>query len=289
MSTPDKPILFFQEFFEKNRFKKFVNDFFTDYSNPTFYVNKAEGYVEYIDDCYSEGEDSTIPRRRYINDYISLLILPQKIISINLIKDKIESIVNNGNSPDNYTNNVRNSLTKLKTYIVISQTQHKDLVLPILEKIEKTLSNPKPQKSQIDKQLLSVSPFFKPTINRTKLKKIYALARIYEILDIEITSEADFLNVFLSPNPALIENKIIFKSSNREGLFFVFNMKKYFDNLEPSTIARSGSFYSKPKKNTDPKVLSAASIYNLHSFIKNNRLNNKFLKIEEGFKNLEKE
>lgn len=289
MSTPDKPILFFQEFFEKSKFKKFVNDFFTDNTNPTFYANEVEGYVEYIDDCYSGGEDSTIPRRRYINDYISLLILPQKIISINLIKDKIESIINNGNSSDNYTNNVRNSLTKLRTSIVISQTQHKDLVLPILEKIEKTLSNPKPQKSLIDKQLLSVSPYFKPTINRTKLKKIYVLARVYEILDIEITSETDFLNVFLSPNPALIENKIIFKASNREGLFFVFYMKKYFANLRPSTIARSESFYPKPKKNKDPKPLSEASINNVDSFIKNNRLNNKFLKIEEGFKNLEKE
>jgi hypothetical protein len=288
MSTPDKPILFFQEFFEKNKFKKFFNDFFIDYNNPTFYANLDEDYIEYIKDFYNEGEDSTIPIKIYFKDFLSQQLLPQKIISINLIKDKIESIVNNGNSPDNYTNNVRDSLTKLKTSIVISQTQHKDLVLPILEKIEKTLSNPKPQKSLIDKQLSSGSPFFRPTINKTKLKKIYALARIYEILDIEITSETDFLNVFLSPNPALIENKIIFKSSNREGLFFVFYMEKYFDNLKPSTIARSESFYSKPKKNKAPKVLSESSINNVHSFINNNGSNIKFLKIEEGFKNLEK-
>ena len=287
MSTSDKPILFFQDFFEKNKFKKFVNDFFTDYNNPTFYANLEEGYIEFVKDFYNEGDDSTKPIRIYFKDYLFQQLLPQKLISINLIKDKIEAILNNGNSTNNYTNNVSDSITRLKTSIIVSQNQYKDLILPILEKIENTSINPKPQKITKDIQPLPFSKFFEPTINKIKLKKIFALARVLEILDAETTTEEDFTNVFLSSHPESETNKIIFKASNREGLFFVLYMKKYFSNLRPSTIARSRSFYPKPKKNMVLKPLSEASINNVDSFIKKNGLNNKFIKIQEVFKNLE--
>ena len=46
MSKSNNPILFFQNCFEKNHFSVLINNFFTNFVNPTFYANLEEGYVE---------------------------------------------------------------------------------------------------------------------------------------------------------------------------------------------------------------------------------------------------
>lgn len=289
MSTSNKPILFFQNFFEKNHFNQFVKDFFTDYDNPTFFANTEDGYIEYIDRIYLDGEDSNKFRKTYFKDYLLQTILLQKTISINLIKDKIEDIINIGNSPDNYILNTKSSLIKLKSHIIISQTQYKDLILSILDEIEANVKKLNFQTELIVASLPKTKPYFKPTINTLKLRKIYRLACQYDILDIEITNENDFITIFQSGNPSLIKNQIIFKADNRKSVFFIFCMAQYFENIIPSTIAKSKSFYSKSTPNKPSKLLSEATINNALSFLKNNDLKNKFSDMEESLKHLEKQ
>lgn len=286
MSISNKPILFFQDFFEKNHFSKLFKDFFTNYDNPTFYANLEKGYVEYIDRIYLDGEDSSKPRKMYFKDYLLNILVPQKIISIRLIKDKIEDIEYSGNSPAYYTLKTSQNLTILKSNIIISQNQYKDLIIPILDEIEAVLKIPKSQPPFPAILPQNSNHYFRPTINIRKLKKIYYIARTLDIFDIETTTEIDFTNVFLSPYPAEILNRITFKSDNIRGLFFIQCMFKYFDNLKPSTISHSQSFYSKETINKKSTLLKQSNIDNVFTYLKKNT-NKNISDIEKAFKNLE--
>ena len=78
-----------------------------------------------------------------IKDYLLNILDSQKIISIRLIQDKIEDIENFGNSPAFYISKTKVNLTKLKTSIIISRYENKDLILSILDEIEGVLKNQK--------------------------------------------------------------------------------------------------------------------------------------------------
>ena len=45
ISTPNKPLYFFEVFLSKDNFDKFTNDFFTNDDNPTFYADIKNGFI----------------------------------------------------------------------------------------------------------------------------------------------------------------------------------------------------------------------------------------------------
>jgi hypothetical protein len=265
ISTPFKPLSFFEVFLAKNNFDKFTDDFFTNNDNPTFYADIKNGFIEYTDIIY-EKDEPIVPRVIYFKDYLLNIIEPQISNSINMIKSKIEEIEINGNNPHNYVQKLRTSYIAIRKEIT-KNNSYKDLILPQFEKIESVI-----RLSDFDRTPNLISQmangdYFKPNIKESKLKKIYKIARSNEIIDAAIVSETQFLNVFNCSNPKNIVDKIIFNSNNRQGLFFLNCMSKYFSNLKPSSIAQSQLFLS--KKGT---VLKQNNIDTINSFFKKNKI-----------------
>jgi hypothetical protein len=278
ISTPNNPLYFFEIFLTKDNFEKFTNDFFTNYDNPTFHADIKNGFIEYVDNVYQEGEPIA-PKVIYIKNYLLKIVEPQISNSINLIKNKTEEIVINGSNPHNYINILRKKYQVLRKEI-IKNNSYKDFILPEFEKIESVIKLSDFEKLPYQKTQKGNGNYFKPRINESKLKKIYKIARRHEIIDVTIVSEVQFLNVFNCSNPVSVLDKFIFSSDNRKGLFFLNCMAIYFDNLKPSSIAQSQLFSSK-KRNP----LSQNSIDGINRHFRKNKIN--YLEISKSFAMLE--
>lgn len=265
ISTPNNPFYFFEIFLSKDNFEKFINDFFTNYDNPTFYADRENGFIEYIDNVYQEHEPIE-PKVIYFKHYLLKIVEPQILNSINLIKNKTEEIVINGSNPYNYISILRSKYQILRKEI-IKNNGYKELILPEFEKIESVIKLSDFDKLPYQKTQKGNGNYFRPNINESKLKKIYRIARRNEIIDIAIVSETQFLNVFNCSDPNSVLDKIIFSSDNRKGLFFLNCMAKYFNNLKPSSIAQSQLFFS--KKGT---VLKQNNIDTINTFLKKSNI-----------------
>lgn len=278
ISTLNNPLYFFEVFLSKENFENFTNDFFTNYDNPTFHADMKNGFIEYVDNVYQEGEPIK-PKVIYFKNYLLKIVEPQISNSINLIKNKTEEIVINGSNPHNYINILRNKYQVLRKEI-IKNNSYKDLILPEFEKIESVIKLSYFEKLPYQKAQKGNGNYFKPRINESKLKKIYKIARRHEIIDVTIVSEVQFLNIFNCSNPLSVLDKFIFSSDNRKGLFFLNCMAIYFDNLKPSSIAQSQLFFS--KKGT---LLKQNNIDTINTFFKKN--NTDCPEIRQSFARLE--
>ena len=118
ISTPNNPLHFFEIFLIKDNFEKFTNDFFTNYDNPTFHADIKNGFIEYVDNVYQEGEPLG-PNVIYFKNYLLKIVEPQISNSINLIKNKTEEIVINGYNPHNYINILRKKYQVLRNALGI--------------------------------------------------------------------------------------------------------------------------------------------------------------------------
>lgn len=89
------------------------------------------------------------------------------------------------------------------------------------------------------------NPFFEPKVKRNALIKLYEIASDYNLIDEELVTQTDFLNVLMSNNPEALKNKIIFKVNNQVATFFLNNIAVLFDDFSHSKISKSKSFCKK--------------------------------------------
>lgn len=268
-STSNKPLFFFQGFFEKKTFQTYERHFYENEINPSMKSYKEEGYVEFMDCVYLN--EKIVPRRIYFKDEVLNLIVLQKNISIRLIKDKVEEIENLGNSPHNFISKTKQNIISLSKVLVYNNELY-DGINNILNEITialEVLRNRRFENKKLNNKYDIQNGYFAPLINVNKLNKIYQIALEMNILDEDLVTEEDFVTVFTHPNPKLIENRIVFNSDNRKAFFFINNIKKYFDNLTPSRMSNSFSFLSRETQNKKSIILKQNNIDKINNDIKN--------------------
>ncbi|MBC5840429.1 hypothetical protein H8R23_03345 [Flavobacterium sp. F-380] len=264
-STSNYPLLFLETFLKQNYFDAFENDFYDNPINPSFVSYRDQGYIEYID-CEYLNED-VIPRKVYFKDKVLEIIKLQVNKSIQLIKDKADDIEISGNSASNYISKTKLKISDLLTGVSSYNKLQLDII-PYLKDINKTLislGNGKIEAKRSIQITNSKQGLFKPLISRKKLILIYELALELGILDENVVFEDDFITVFTHPSPKQVDSKIVFNKDNRITFYFINNIKMFFDNLTPSAIDRSKSFYSK-----QGTLLKQGAIDGIDTFLRKN-------------------
>jgi len=244
-STSNNPLLFLETFLNQEYFDSFENDFYNIPINPSFVSFRNQGYIEYLDSEYLNEEVS--PRTCYFKNKVIEIIKLQANKSIRLIKDKADDIEISGNSASNYISKANLKISGLLTGVSSYNKLHLDII-PYLKDINKTLislGNGKIEAKRSIQITNSKQGLFKPLISRKKLILIYELALELGILDENVVFEDDFITVFTHPSPKQVDSKIVFNKDNRKTFYFINNIKMFFDNLTPSAMDRSKSFFSK--------------------------------------------
>lgn len=245
-STPNSPILFFEDFLTEENLKLHEENFYKDIINPSqesFDEYKEGGYITYIPSVYENDDDSS--KQVFYKDTLISILENEKKNSIELINSKILEIKNSGNSTDYYVQSNLNKLFSLKRK-KLSTYKFKKLVLKIIDEIINVISthNFKHQKTKRNNFKIS-NGFFEPNISAPKIKKIYQKAVKLDIIEMDIVSEETFLNVLICENPSELDEKIYFSEMTLYSILFLDTISKYFDNLKSSTITKSGLFYTK--------------------------------------------
>ncbi|UFH36074.1 hypothetical protein [Flavobacterium acetivorans] len=260
LSTQNKPLLFLEVFLTQDNFDMFENAFYNNSINPSFVPFREQGYVEYLDSEYLN--EDVVPRKVYFKDEIIKILTSQRDKSIRLISDKVEDVENSGNSTFNYINNTKSKMIGLLEDVRSNNKLHQEITT-ILKGINHTLIEL--SKGRVSSRKSSIETtnkkgLFKPNIKTGKLKIIYDLTLELEILDENVVSQNDFINVFTHPDPKQIDNRIVFNIDNRIAFYFINNIKKHFSNLTPSAISISESFFSKPTENKKSILLKQNNI-----------------------------
>jgi hypothetical protein len=264
-STSNNPLLFLETFLKQNYFDAFENDFYDNPINPSFVSYRDQGYIEYID-CEYLNEDA-VPRKVYFKDKVLEIIKLQVNKSIQLIKDKADDIEISGNSAYNYISKTKLAMSNLLEALLSYNKLHIE-IMPYLKGIRHTLislGKGEIKAKKLSKDAYSLQGLFKPLINRNKLIIIYELALDLGILDENVVFQDDFITVFTHPDPKQVDSKIVFNKDNRVTFYFINNLKMFFDNLTPSAMDRSKSFYSK-----QGTLLKQGAIDGIDTFLRKN-------------------
>lgn len=232
-STPNSPILFFEDFLTEENLKLHEENFYKDIINPSqesFDEYKEGGYITYIPSVYENDDDSS--KQVFYKDTLISILENEKKNSIELINSKILEIKNSGNSTDYYVQSNLNKLFSLKRK-KLSTYKFKKLVLKIIDEIINVISthNFKHQKTKRNNFKIS-NGFFEPNISAPKIKKIYQKAVKLDIIEMDIVSEETFLNVLICENPSELDEKIYFSEMTLYSILFLDTISKYFDNLK---------------------------------------------------------
>ncbi|MBD3723987.1 MAG: hypothetical protein IE891_04210 [Flavobacteriaceae bacterium] len=245
-STLNSPILFFEDFLTEENLKLHEENFYKDIINPSqqsFDEYKEGGYITYTPSIYENDEDSS--KTVFYKDTLISILENEKKNSIDLINSKILEIKNSGNSTDYYVQSNLNKLFSLKRKN-LSTYKFKKLVLKIIDEIINVISanNSKHQKAKRNNFKISEG-FFEPNISALKIKKIYQIAVKLNIIKLDIVSEETFLNVLICENPSELDEKIYFSETTLYSFLFLNTISKHFNNFRPSSISKSGLFYTK--------------------------------------------
>lgn len=273
-STLDNPLLFLEKYIKSDLFTDFIN---SNYINASAEINKEDLSIQYTKDYYEN--EPFLPVKVYFKDYLESRLNTTVANSIHLIEEKAEQIVNNGNSTKNYLDKQKQILADITLYSEINQ-EHHNLIHPYLKKISKALSRRQLghfNDTNVYSKKTKVEPYFIPLINKRKIQLLYSNAKKLDLIDFAQVTQQSFENVFTGSNPLLSNDKILFQCSTREAIYFLEQIKKYFKNLNPTSIGNSEAFMTKSTKNKPSVPISTVNYNKVNcqlNKIQNEKLNN---------------
>ncbi|MCW4470347.1 hypothetical protein OGH69_15340 [Flavobacterium sp. MFBS3-15] len=266
-STKYKPLQFFETFLTKECLHKYESSFY-DYSiNPSQVSSKIGGYIEYSVSEYIEGDNPL--RKVYFKDQLNTLLTNNVILTCKLLEERESEIQYQNSKADLFINKQLNVLVKIKKE-VNSIPNHKIIILKHLKTIglclNKLLVNTNFPIKRPAKQL-STSSYFGTKVSGKVLGSLYYASVTLNIIDSDIVTKDEFLDVFISPNPKEENRKIIFNRDNRSIMFYLNAIEPLFSNLSASRISASQAFYNKSMKLLNQNDINKANHYLRHNNI----------------------
>lgn len=266
-STKLKPLLFFETFINNEKLTEYETIFYGDWGNPSQTSSKQEGFIEYIKDFYTENriENVTIIKQSKTKEYfsVSLSKLLYANVSISI------AFIEKANLKLEYLN-IKSDTYLLRQLIKIQNLKDsinenmlcQDIIKEVLYALQKKIRAISKLSVKFEKKNLRLtnSTYFevKPITKKSTLKKVYYIAIELDIIDDEMVSENEFLNVLMSSNPSLENNKIKFKANNQVSTLFIDLISNLFEKLTHSQISKSKSFNNKNGKTLNQQDLDTA-------------------------------
>ena len=252
-STKKQPIFFFETFLNKESLAAYKDHFYKDYINPSQKKNLSQGYIEYNKDYYENEESLKVIE--YFEVRLKNLLEREAKVSYRLLYERKLAKEYDEVFKNDFINHRISDLD-----IILERAKKlssKDLIISILNKLREKMnqlrypSNPIPFRSESKTSIGSENPYFglKFEIRKRHLKKFYHELVIIDMIDNEDVSENNFLAVFTSSNPSLIDDNIIFNKDNYHVMALFQFLEPYFDQLKHSRIDKSKSFFSKNAQN----------------------------------------
>lgn len=271
-STKYKPLLFFQTFLTKESLDKYESSFYDCPINPSQVSSMIGGYIEYSLSEYKEGDNPL--QKVYFKDQLRKLLNNNVILTCKLLEEREGEILYHNDKPDIFINRQLSLLEKIKKQ-ANNYSTYSLLVLKHINTIEVYLNQLLNSKHTPIRMHVGQSPnydsYFKTNVKTHVVAKLYESAIVLNIIDADIVTKEQFMNVFTLPILPNSEVYITFSSNNRRAIFFLDTVKPLFNNLSPSKIDASRSFFVKPKRNGKRKYLNANEIYKVRSYLKKNQ------------------
>jgi hypothetical protein len=248
-STKEKPLLFFENFLQKENFEDFESSFYSNVINPSFKANLEKGYIEYVETDFVTGE--VVLNRVYFIKRLTIIFNNQIIITLKLIKDWTEEYLNRNDNVENYINNQTAKITKLRDNLDF-QNSITTLISKYLNKIEVYLkefdtNSVKNTSIKVENPIIpSISLFgLNQNIKGSHINQLYHSSCELEIIDFEDVSLDVFVKIFGSSVLIQNHNQIQFKADNQIIAFYFKCLRPYFRKLSHTTIVKSEMFLNK--------------------------------------------
>ncbi|MDC1365072.1 hypothetical protein N8258_01500 [Algibacter sp.] len=191
-------------------------------------------------------------------------------IVLPLIHERKDEIENTEKNAIIYINKQLNKLELIKEKVDYFKA-YQPIIFKVLGELEDHLKTLLEEESinKIKNTNIKISgrTFFdlKKEVKRRHLKKLYEVTVILNIVDDDLVTEEEFLNVFMLPTLPANNCKIIFNKNNRLSVYYLNIIASFFNDLKPSTISRSQSFLKK-----GGEALNDNQINNINSFLRKN-------------------
>jgi len=242
-SSKINPLLFFETFINNDSLREHEDQFYNYPINPSQENFRNLGYLQYTKDLYEENEKFKPVTVFYLDTLKSFLSVQvnQSLTFLNNRKDKFDY---KGKDHTPFTSKSLDIVYKLKN-AVPSDYNHKDEIMSFLVELENKIKLllDSPKVPILEKRIIKTTqPYFEPIIKTGKLKKLYQIAIELYLINDEIVSEKDFLEVLMSNDPKMLENKIQFMADNQKVVYFITLIQKHFKELTFSRIVKSEAF-----------------------------------------------
>ncbi|MGK4566319.1 hypothetical protein [Flavobacterium sp. 3HN19-14] len=265
-STSVKPLLFFETFVKKVTIEKYENMFFNSPINPSQTFNIEEGYIEYFKDLYSGEEEIKLTRIYFVDNLKSLLDVNLNL-TLRLIEEREYELAHLNSKSDVFIESLLTKLNKLKENLPLI-SKYNSTVVESVNFLESNLLSKLGVKRHDKKPIIfkSSKTYFdlKEEVFPKHLRKLYAMTVNLEIIDYDLVTEEDFINIFCASLLPLNDIKFTFSTDNRTAITYLNTIRPFFKDLTVSRIASSKTFYTKQNS----KVLNENDINKVNSYLR---------------------
>ncbi len=281
-STKTRPLLFFESFLKNDKLIKYESMFYDYPINLSQENFREQGYIKYLNDSYIDEPVSTI---EYFNETLNKLLKAQVFTSKLLLEERKDEIEYFNIKPNIFAQKQLEIIQNLKVKTG-SITVCRGIILESLNILEEEIKKFNSVISQETSRFTNIktnNPFFEPVVHRKTLQKLYDVALDNRIIDEEVVTENDFLNILTSNDPEVLENKFIFSCNNQVATFFLNTMNVFFLNLTHSKISKSKSFINK-----NGKIFNESDLNTAKTRYSEKTTNKVFLNIQKDIEKLMK-
>ncbi|MFT4645940.1 MAG: hypothetical protein ACI8ZX_002363 [Planctomycetota bacterium] len=268
-STKTNPLKYFEIFLKEKSFNAYEKRFFEFQINPSFKPNRAEGYIYYLKESYVNDEKPYV--KLYFKEELKKQLILQVNISLSLINEKKDEIENTEKNANVYINRQLIKIVVIKNSINYSEI-YQPIIFSVLEKLAKNIESYLEVEQRVantiqnNNKIYSKSFFdLKEEIRLSHLRKLYDFTSSVDIIDDEIITQEEFIEIFTLPK---LPNKNLKLSFNKDNITIASYLKKIaylFNNLTPRAIHKSQTFFNK-----QGKVLNENDINRVNSSLKKN-------------------
>lgn len=273
-STIERPLGFFEYFFEHGGFIEYHSNFFNDLFYDSTFSKIDEDTITYLDYDPTIKDPEVFQRTRKFSIEFEEKLFNECNVSFYLIRDKINKLSKPSEKKAELGLiinailflSARNKIKKLDyekfpfikypfAYLLRNLRTFYQSIFPKNDKKINALINILPDENNVDEggwqghlpeQLLSFG-------YQGEIQKLRSLIQKLEEEEIDLINDVktpiqDFIDIMTATDLSLVDKSIYFSCQTRQAAYILRKMEPWFDNLDFTTIGKSKRFFSKANK-----------------------------------------